>query len=353
MRIFALFALVVGLAGVAAASDLGNRIPPKPVSTAPVNVPHPGLQGGDTIANATVIASLPYFDSGTTVGYTDNYDEVCPYTGSHSPDVCYRFTATGTMSVSIDLCGSNYDTKVYVYDSGMSLVACNDDYYTGEPCGIYVSRLDNVVMWPGETYYIIVDGYGGDSGSYVFQMPIVCGPCTVPCPPAGVVEGEPPLVDDYVDVFNGGCNTPPDHPLQTVTGDLNGERTFCGVGGWYAFNGTSYRDTDWFEMMMGEGGVIEVTIDAEQAVHAYELGPQDCDAVGVLQSVTAGPCIEAYLTITGYEPEQVVWLWVGSTVFVPPDGADPMFDYVMWISGLSPGGVTTERTMWGSLKALY
>ena len=73
----------------------------------------------------------------------------------------------------------------------------------------------------------------------------------------------------------------------------------------------------------------------------------------MLQSVTAGPCIEAYLTITGYEPEQVVWLWVGSTVFAPPDGADPMFDYVMWISGLSPGGVTTERTMWGSLKALY
>ncbi len=353
MRVFTLVALVVGFAGMACAGDLGNRIPPKPFATAPANVPRAERQAGDTIASATVIPALPYFDSGTTIGYTNDYDAVCPYTGSSSPDVCYRYTASSIMSISIDLCGSDYDTKVYVYDSEMNLIACNDDYYTDQYCGIYVSRLDNVILSPGETYAIIVDGYGGDAGNYVFQIPIICGPCIVPCPAGNVAEGEPPLVDGYVDLHNGGCNTPPDYPLQAITGDLNGERIFCGVGGWYDFGGADYRDTDWFVLTMGEGGVIDVTIDAEQSVIAFELGPQDCDAVGVLQSVTAGPCMDAYLTITGYQPEQVVWLWVGSTVFTAPAGAEPMFDYVIWLSGLSPGGVMTERTLWGSLKALY
>ncbi|GAF75977.1 unnamed protein product, partial [marine sediment metagenome] len=41
------------------------------------NVPNPGLilQGGDDIGSATEIASLPYSDTGTTEGYTDDYDE--------------------------------------------------------------------------------------------------------------------------------------------------------------------------------------------------------------------------------------------------------------------------------------
>ena len=40
----------------------------------------------------TVIDALPYVMMGTTVGYTDDYDEECPYTGSTSPDVVYSFT---------------------------------------------------------------------------------------------------------------------------------------------------------------------------------------------------------------------------------------------------------------------
>ena len=52
-------------------------------------------QGGDTDVDATVIDALPYLMMGTTVGYTDDYDEECPYTGSTSPDVVYSFTSCG------------------------------------------------------------------------------------------------------------------------------------------------------------------------------------------------------------------------------------------------------------------
>ena len=49
-------------------------------------------QGGNTIEDATVIDNLTESLQGTTVGYEDNYDEVCPYTGATSPDVVYSFT---------------------------------------------------------------------------------------------------------------------------------------------------------------------------------------------------------------------------------------------------------------------
>lgn len=39
-------------------------------------VPDPARQGGDTIADATVILAIPYSDTGTTTGYVDDYDEV-------------------------------------------------------------------------------------------------------------------------------------------------------------------------------------------------------------------------------------------------------------------------------------
>ena len=68
--------LMVGVVGIAAAYDLGNQAPVKPVVTYPENIPTPERQGGDTIALAQVILSLPYTDNGTTVGYTDDYDAV-------------------------------------------------------------------------------------------------------------------------------------------------------------------------------------------------------------------------------------------------------------------------------------
>ncbi|MCK4694155.1 MAG: hypothetical protein KAT74_00260, partial [Candidatus Cloacimonetes bacterium] len=133
-------------------------------------------QGGDNIGSATVISGLPYTDTGTTMGYTDDYDEVCPYTGSTSPDVVYAYTPSGDESINIDLCNSWYDTKVYVYENGWtpgSPYACNDDYYYGgDPCGSYVSAIFNLDIYGGNTYYIVVDGYGGDYGDYEINIDV-------------------------------------------------------------------------------------------------------------------------------------------------------------------------------------
>ncbi len=349
MRTLIAIALVAGIVGVASAYDLGNQAPVKPVVTCPENIPDPILQGGDIIANATVIPGLPYDDSGTTVGFNDDYDEICPYSGATAPDVVYTYVATSTQPVNIDLCGSSYDTKLYVYDGGQNLIACNDDFYFGAPCGTYVSKLENVPLVYGTTYYIIIDGYGAASGTYHLAIePFV--PCVVTCPTDAYCECEPPLVDGYVDNWNGGCNTP-GYPFQHLFGKSNKCHlpfSLCGVSGWYTFEGSQYRDTDWYILTTAYAGIVEITADAEYATYIFELGPQDCASVGVIQQATVGPCSEAMMTIVG-PPDTPVWFWVGPTVFAPP-GPDTSYDYVVWFTY---GYVVTEPTTWGTVKALY
>ena len=88
-----------------ATRDFGHLTEPLTVDKGPVDpegapdVP-PGdfdlRDGGDTCASATVIPSLPYTDTGTTVGKANNYDSGivtgCPYGGSTAPDAVYKFT---------------------------------------------------------------------------------------------------------------------------------------------------------------------------------------------------------------------------------------------------------------------
>jgi hypothetical protein len=331
--------LVVGFVGVASAYDLGNQAPVKPVVTYPDNIPNAERQGGDTIANATVIPGLPYYDTGTTAGYTDDYSGSCYFAGG-APDVVYMFVPAANMALDIDLCGSTYDTGLYVYDAGLNEIACNDDF-----CGLQ-STVHNVPFVAGATYYIIIDGYGNAYGAYQITIGPCCPPpCPLDCPTGGYPEGEPALVPDYVDHYNGGCNTP-GYPFQDLFPPIY---VFCGVSGWYTYQGSQYRDTDWFILPVGWLGTTEITADAEYATYIFELSPQDCASVGVVQQATAGPCAEAYMTIAG-SPGAPVWFWVGPTVFAPPPGGLSSYDYIVWFDY---DIVANESTTWSTVKALF
>ena len=319
-RLLAIILLILALVATAAAHDLSGRPPTKPVAHHSASAVDPAMlrQGGDTILDAIVI-DPPCSDAGTTVGYTDDYDEECPYTQSTSPDVVYSFTSDLARVLDIDMYGSTYDTKIYLYDQYLTLIACNDDYYPD-----YVSRLVQVAIMGGVEYYLVIDGYGGDAGDYVLNI-VEHEPCVVDCPVGAVLEGEPPLVDGYVDNYNGGCNTEgADPPFQ----DVSWGTTFCGRSGWYLGpDGSQIRDTDWFRTTIPYEGFIEITVDAEAATYIFELGPQDCEVVAVLQQMTVGPCLEGTMTITG-SPGSPVWWWAGPTTF---DGQGE-YDYVAWIA---------------------
>ena len=150
---------------------------------------------GDSIGNPFVIDALPFSTTGSTVGFTDDYDEVCPYTGSTSPDVVYELTIGDLEgSLIIDLCESYYDTKVYVYkdDADTTLFACNDDFCTASHGQTYTSYLelspDSLVAG---TYFIVIDGYGGAEGEYALEV--------------SVSEPPPPMPDVMYSIYKEGA----------------------------------------------------------------------------------------------------------------------------------------------------
>lgn len=347
MKTLLAIALAAVLVAPAVALDPSNHAPAKPAGHAappPSANPEVLRQGGDTIEDAVTI-TIPADLAGTTIGYSDDYDEICPYTYSGAPDVVYRFVAEEPQSLDLDMCGSSYDTKIYVYDEDLALLDCNDDFYNDDVCGQFTSKIEDLPVQQGVQYYVVVDGYMGCWGDYLLTIaPTV--PCDLQCPAGAEMEGEPPLENGYVDLYNGGCNTSQtDPPFQPLTAPL-----FCGVSGWYQGGSTGFRDTDWFEVRIPAGGVLEITGDAEEPCYMYELGPQDCGEVAVVQSVTMGGCFPGTMTIAG-EPGATVWFWVGPRVFDAPGGVDLYeFDYVL---ETNLEAVAVEARSWTAIRGLF
>jgi hypothetical protein len=312
-----------------------------------------GRQGGEDIATAVIIDAIPFTDTGNTSDNLNDYDEVCPYGPHSSPDVVYSYTASADMIISVDLCGSGYDTKTFIYDSSMNVIGCNDDFYFDDTCGVYVSFIEEAYLVAGETYYIVIDGYGGDAGDYllVIQEEIPIPPCILDC--ANDDEGEPAIVDGYEDDFNGGCNSIEFGSPFTTLHNYEYEFIFCGQAGWYiSSDGGNVRDTDWIICEIGSTGIVEWTLEAEQETNGFLLGPNNCDNVAVVQSILVDPCDPQTMTIQG-SAHDIIWLWVGASTFEGPVGADNEYLYICSFLGLHQIGLPTEKVTFDGIKSLY
>jgi hypothetical protein len=253
-------------------------------------------QGGEDCTTATVIPALPFNDNGTTSGFGNDYDEVCPFTGSTSPDVVYSFAPAASTSIDIDLCASGYDTKVYVYENtcvGGSLIACNDD-----ACGIdgFRSQLLNVPLTGGNTYYIVVDGFGGDSGPYEMAVDLVRGACCLPavgcerlteadCAAQGGMYQGDGIGCDPEPCTDGACCFP-DDSCDEIT-ELE-----CGQTGgvFFAGPGTSCADLD-----CAPGACC--TIEGKGGIGCELFPPDVCDLIGGV--FIGGDCLPDICTASG------------------------------------------------------
>jgi hypothetical protein len=429
-------------------------------------------QGGDVIASAVAIGALPYTDNGTTCGYANDYDAECPYVGSTSPDVVYSFTPAANMSISVDLCGTAYDSKTYVFENNTStLIACNDDFYYDATCGYYTSYIENVPLTVGNVYYIIIDGYGGACGDYILAVdefiPLpappnddcataeyvpgpypytttgttlgatidcpgvldwnavwyevnlpyalnnlvvdfcnsnagaatvgiiyyfdcsdcnayvladsynwtdcadasptlyfnsIAGPgtimfpaylspaqdftitfnvteaqpCVVTCPGGAIQENEPDILDDQLDVINGGCNSTPNVFSPISVGD-----TYCGHSNTYLYLGSQYRDTDWYELDLSgssTGWDLTWSVEAEFQVLIFLLDANQggCSNIISLASNSAAECTP--ISVTATVNPGIYWCWVGPSVFTGyPAGGD--WQYTATLTG-NPVGLT-------------
>ncbi|RKX22370.1 MAG: hypothetical protein DRP35_02070 [Candidatus Zixiibacteriota bacterium] len=120
----------------------------------PLDILTSTLQGGDNIGSAVAIGTMPYSTTGTTVGYTDDYQITCELTTLSGPDVVYSYSPAIDENVDISLCASLDAVNVWVYENDVStMVACNR---FATACGSPRAELLDVPMYTGNIYYIVV-----------------------------------------------------------------------------------------------------------------------------------------------------------------------------------------------------
>lgn len=120
----------------------------------------------DLCANAIAIPSLP-----PDIAYTTNAaaERTCTGTSGRAGDVWFSYTAPRTQMVDINLCtSSNFDTYLFLVSGAScdcySCLASNDD-----ACSPHSSRIQ-IILTAGMSYYIIVTGYGSETGLYSLSM---------------------------------------------------------------------------------------------------------------------------------------------------------------------------------------
>ena len=119
---------------------------------------------------------------GDNTGSIDDYEEDSGegFNQTGGTDHVWIFTPDSTKYYDISLCQgtTDHDTKLYVYEGSCptggpvatgTQIAISDDACDNAPLFVnpWVSRIENVELTAGTTYYIVKDGWGpGDEGNY-------------------------------------------------------------------------------------------------------------------------------------------------------------------------------------------
>lgn len=92
-------------------------------------------------------------------------------------------------------------------------------------------------------------------------------PCVTPCPGGATEEAEPICSDEYVDVFNGGCDAvvPAFSPLSFC-------EVICGQGGLFRVEQGTLSDLDWYEVVVDLPTELTWTVEAEFPVSIAIVG---------------------------------------------------------------------------------
>lgn len=179
------------------------------------------------------LVTVPSTTGGITTLATTSPAESCGDFQHTAPGVWYRVIGTGTTMIA-SLCGAaDYDTRMTLYCGGCENPTCltqDDDGCAGE--------LTSEITWcsaPGQQYYILVHGYGNQTGTFDLSVSSSGGPCglTWNCSPDNDdCDGALPLSAGTTLVDNGSA--------QTVLGG-----TACaGIGNdlWHAYTPTCSGD---------------------------------------------------------------------------------------------------------------
>lgn len=161
------------------------------------------LDQGNDNCPATLITGVPFYDTGSTVGRTNDFSPISPCNSTNAPDVVYEFTPIISQVYNISLAGSSYDTYLYVHTMGscpgVFSAGCNDD------AGPDLTSALSLVLSAGQVYYIFVDGFSDNSGAYTLT---VTPECDITCQPGDIQEctGEVIAPGHEATDCDGGCH---------------------------------------------------------------------------------------------------------------------------------------------------
>ncbi len=164
--------------------------------------------------------------TGTTVGATIDAVPTCVTTLNTAPGVWYTFVGTG-QSTTLSMCtGTAYDSKIGVFTGTCAALVCvtgNDDF-----CGLQSQVTFATTL--GTTYYVLVTGFGTNTGAFTLTMtcasaipndnctgalPLGCGSTVTGTTVGATIDAVPTCVTTlntapgvwYTFVGNGATNT--------------------------------------------------------------------------------------------------------------------------------------------------
>ncbi len=163
----------------------------------------------DSCANAVVISTAPFMDTGVTAAGTTEPADPVPNCGNGSRDksVWYRFTTPSAGMLTADTFDSDYDTILSVYTGSCGTLnpvpdQCNDD----DPFDGAQSKVSFLTP-AGTTYYFMISAFEGDGGTVMFRLRFFLIPATATPTPTRASATRTP--------------TPTPSPTPDLSGDAN------------------------------------------------------------------------------------------------------------------------------------
>ncbi len=286
----------------------------------PCPQPTPGDDCGAPFPISLAFADLPFQDLGNLTCFRgDDYRETCLDPFDLGEDMIYELTLTEPLSVDIllDPHGTTWTGLVLSSTCPPELGSCIAAHTeaAGVPHGI------RCVDLAAGTYYLMVDTWAPPSCIPEFDLTIQeCSPCSE-CPGGATLEGEPICEDNYVDDFNGGCNSDPNDAYSPIT---CGE-TVCGTSGTYLVEGDpidpndpnsaieifEYRDTDWYEFVSTGDQIFTWTVlaDFETSILIIDANSMICDDFIILEREVGELC-ETTVATSRCLPAGTYWFLV-------------------------------------------
>src|SRR5947207_468497 len=168
------FIVVDGYAGATGTFSLTVTPPDSATTTTSPTTTTTTLPGSAACSSPAGIPAQGGTMSGATSGATSGASALAGSCGSSgdSPERVYQWTPTVSGTATIQTCGAgtSFDTVLYlrsgVCASGPEMAAgCNDDACADASGLVRASRITPTVT-AGQTYFIVVDGYGGATGTF-------------------------------------------------------------------------------------------------------------------------------------------------------------------------------------------